>query len=469
MTISNVQANPAALSLNPHPKGHFLLGNAAEMQADTLAFFKRIVREYGDIAAFRVAIYNAVLIVHPDQVQQVMVKDAAKYHKSQIAKAAAEKFATGLFSLEGETWQKHRKLIQPAFHYRRIQSYAETMIHYTSQLMDGWGASRTIDLEEEMSRVTLNIVNKTLFDADVNDKASRVHEAMQLYGEILGTEFRAPSMLPGWVPTKRNQERKAVLETLHKIILDIINERRASQEDRGDLLSMLLLSKYDDGTPMPDDELRDEVLTLFLGGHETSSAVLTWALILLAQNPMVEAALVNELQRVLNGRMPTLEDLPKLEYTEMVIKETMRLYPPGWILGRMPTEDTEIGGKRIKKGTVVFISAYLTHRDPRWWEDADSFIPERFSGDYESTLPKYAYFPFGGGPRVCIGVTFAMMETRLALAALVQRYKFELAPDARTDVEPQATLRPKYRVKMRVTERDYPADGDTHRLNSIEQ
>ncbi len=437
------------------PRGHFLLGSMSDFQRDPLNFFQMLADEYGDVARFHLGPYRALLISHPDHIQQVLVKDAKKYHKSQVIKLAMGKFiSNGLVSSDGTFWQKQRQLIQPAFHYNRIQSYATHMVSAAERLMSEWGSSQEVEIEEAMMKVALNIVNKTLFDANVTDaSAHQVHEAMRIFQDIVGNEVKSPSMLPGWIPTAHSRSRLKALGMLDDIILNIINERRRSGEDRGDLLSMLLLSRYEDGSPMPDQQVRDEALTLFVAGHETTGTALTWTLYLLSQHPEIEHRLHNELDTVLGNHSPTLEDLSRLPFTEMVIKESMRLYPPAWMTSRMATEDTTIGDYAVKKGTMVFVSPYVTHHDPRWWDSPDEFNPERFAADWEDTVPRYAYFPFGGGPRVCIGNTFAMMEARLVMATLIRAFQFELVPNHPIEFSPLATLRSKHGLKMIVTAR----------------
>lgn len=447
-------ATTSTLKPGAGPKGHFLLGSMSDFQNDSVGFFQRLAANYGDIARFRLGPFTAYLLIHPEHVQQVLVKDAAKFHKSQVIKLALGKFVSnGLVSTDGDFWAKQRKLVQPAFHYKRIESYAQTMVTCTENLMCAWGSGTQIDAEAAMMQVALNIVNKTLFNADVSGSADQIQWAMDRFQEIVGREVKSPSFLPTWLPTARNHQLKEALSLLDGVIFKIINERRTSGEDNGDLLSMLLLARDEDGNPMPDQQVRDEALTLFMAGHETTGSALAWALYSLATNPAIEAKLLDELSTVLEGRAPTLADLPRLPYTEMVVKETLRLYPPAWQTSRMATEDLEIGGVKIKKGTMVFVSPYMMHRDPRWWNDAETFRPERFAAGAEEKLPRYAYFPFGGGPRVCLGNTFALMESRLILATLLPNYRFTLMPGTHIAPVAKATLRCANGMPMEVSRR----------------
>jgi cytochrome P450 len=431
------------------------MGSAPEFQKEPLEFLGGLTAEYGDIAGFRFGPFPACYVNHPDFIHQVLVADASKFQKSRIFKKIIAKYlGNGLVNNDGESWRQQRKLITPAFHYSRIQSYAETMVDYTARMMNDWAACEIHDIDLDMTRLTLNIVSKTLFDANVDDSASRVHSAMKSFQEIVGREVKSPSLLPDWLPTKSNRERKAIIATLDEVVMGIINERRVTEEDRGDLLSMLLMARYEDGGGMSDKQVRDEVMTLFLAGHETTATTLMWTLYALSEHPEVEARLMEELDRVLEGRAPTVQDLGQLEYTEMVIKESMRMYPPAWQTSREALEDVTIGGYTVAKGTMVILSPYTTHHDARWWDEPEAFRPERFAKGQEDRVPRYAYWPFGGGPRVCIGVTFSMMEARLVLATMLQQYQFSLKPGFPVEVMPQATLKSKFGLEMYATARE---------------
>jgi cytochrome P450 len=429
------------------PRGHFLVGNSPEFLKDSLSFIEQIAHDYGDVVKFNIGPFTTYLLNHPDYIHQVLVTDAKKFQKSFMFKLILSKYiGNSVVNSDGDFWKKQRKLMQPAFHHNRIQSYAQTMVDYTVQLMENWRDE--VDIDVEMMNVTLRIASKTLFDTDIAESGD-VQEAMNLFQEMVGKAVKSPPILPDWIPTQDNRNRKRINQMLDDVVLKIIGERRQQgNEDRGDLLSMLMQATYDDGSHMGDKQLRDEVLTLFLAGHETTAIALSWAIYLLATHPEAEQKLMDELDIVLAGRLPEMRDLPRLTYTDMVIQEAMRLYPPAWQTQREALEDVEIGGYTIKKGSTVMVSPYLAHRDARWWENPDKFIPERFTPENMKDQHKYAYFPFGGGPRICIGNQFAMMEAVLVLATIMQRCEFSLVPGQDIQPAPLATLRSTNGIKM---------------------
>jgi cytochrome P450 len=441
--------------LPPSPKGHWLLGNLADYQKDSLGYDRHVARTLGDVVHIRWVNRHAYLISHPDAVRQVLVDDAAKFNKAPIYKDLLAYFlGNGLLTSDGEFWRRQRKLAQPAFHHKRIQAYATTMVDHTERLLRGWEPDETRELDHDMMRLTLSIVAKTLFDADIEKSANQVGEALTVLLEVTNRRIQSPiQVIPEWLPTAGNRQRREAVRALDAIVMGMINERRASGQDRGDLLSMLMLARDDDGHGMTDQQLRDEAVTLVLAGHETTANALTWTWYLLSQHPEVEARLHAELDQVLGGRAPTAEDLRRLPYTDMVIKESMRLYPPIPSFARQANEDMEIGGYTVPKGLIISISPNVIHHDPRWYPEPDAFRPERFSKENEKLLPKYAYLPFSSGPRVCIGNSFASMEAVLILATMAQRYRLRLVPGH--PVVPQATLtlRPKFGMKMVVEAR----------------
>src|SRR5229473_112109 len=314
-----------------------------------LEYFTNIAREYGDIAGLRILNFKSIFINHPDLIEEVLVTNARKYIKGRVLRANRHVFGEGLLTSEGDFWLRQRRLAQPAFHRARIASYAATMVEYTRRMLDDWRGGEERDAHQEMMRLTLQIVGKTLFDADVERDAQEVGKSLELLLEI-GANFRRTIFVPHWLPTATNLRVKKEIAQIEKILYRIIGERRASGGDAGDLLSMLLSAQDEDGSRMTDRQLRDEAITLFLAGHETTALALSWTWWLLAQNPRVEAKLHAELDALLGGRTPTLEDLPKLPYTDHVITESMRLYPPAWGKARLAIEDAEIGGYTIRKG-----------------------------------------------------------------------------------------------------------------------
>jgi cytochrome P450 len=361
-----------------------------------------------------------------------------------------------LLTSEGEFWKRQRKLSQPAFHAKRIQAYGETMVSYTQAMLDTWTEDQVRNVNNDMMRLTLSIVVKSLFNTEIGEEANRIGEALTTVLDATTDGMRSLFfMLPEWAPLPRNIRNKRGVRQLDTIISRIIDERRGSSEDKGDLLSMLLLAEDEDGNRMTDKQLRDEVVTLVLAGHETTANALTWSWFLLSQHPEVEAKLHEEVDRVLGGRAPTLEDLRKLEYTNMIFKEALRMYPPIPAYGRETIVPVELGGYTLPAGSIINISPHVFHMDSRWWEKPEEFRPERFSKENEKQIPKYAYLPFGGGPRICIGNSFAEMEAVLLLATIAQQYRLRLDPaDQEVVPEPTLTLRPRHNLTMRLERRE---------------
>lgn len=402
-------------------------------------------KQYGDIVYWNFWPNQAFIVNHPDMLHEVLVTKADSFHKAPFYKLMLSRFlGNGILVSDGDFWRRQRKLAQPAFHHKRIESYAVNTVDFSLKLMQDWHDGQQINALDEMMKLTLAVVAKSLFDADVTGRSEIVGrnlDELQQTSTEQSQSFLA-MLIPQWMPTSMNRRQKAATKALDEIIMGFIRERRASGEDKGDLLSMLLAAQDDDGNGMSDKEARDEAITLFLAGYETTSNAMAWTWMLLSQNPEVEARLHEELDTVLAGRAPTFADLPRLKYTEWVIKEALRLYPPAHGFGRQSIEDVEVGGFTIPKGSIVFIYPYIIHRDARWFPDPDAFKPERWANDFEKQIPKYAYIPFGGGPRICIGNQFALMEARLILATLAQRYRVRVHAEQPITPEPLITLRP---------------------------
>jgi cytochrome P450 len=417
-----------------------------------LEYFTMVARRYGDVAGLRVLNFKTIFINHPDLIEEVLVTNARKYSKGRVLRANRHVFGEGLLTSEGDFWLRQRRLAQPAFHRSRIASYAATMVAYTERLLKSWQSGQQRDAHQEMMRLTLQIVGKTLFDADVERDAQEVGKSLEQLLEI-GANFRRTIFVPHWLPTPANLRMKREVAQIEKILYRIIAERRASGRDAGDLLSMLLEAQDEDGSKMTDRQLRDETITLFLAGHETTASTLSWTWWLLAQNPAVEKKLHAELDAVLGDRVPALDDLSNLVYTGHVITEALRLYPAAWGMARLVVEDHEIAGYPVTKGMGVAMAQWVVHRDPRWYDAPEEFRPERWQGDLIKRLPKFAYFPFGGGPRQCIGNTFALMEATLILATIARKFRLRLA--AGHPVVPLAsiTLRPRHGVRVTLESR----------------
>ncbi|MCA1992973.1 MAG: cytochrome P450 [Coleofasciculus sp. S288] len=328
------------------------------------------------------------------------------------------------------------------------------MIACTNRMLSRWQTGEVRDVHEDMMRLTLEIVAKTLFDTDIADKSEEVGGYLALGIKFYDQWFRnlALTLLPESAPIPHHLRSRRVIQRLDAIVYDIIRRRKDSGEEKGDLLSMMLEAKYEDGTPISDQQVRDEVMTLFIAGHDTTALALTWTWYLLSQHPEVEAKLVEELQTVLEGREPTFADLPRLRYTDMVVREALRLYPPVWGMARVANTDCEIGGYPIESGNIIILSQWVMHRDSRYFDSPDTFNPNRWADGLAQRLPTYAYFPFGGGPRVCIGKSFAQMEAVLLLATITQKFHLSLVPGQDLTPWPAFTLRPKHGIKMVLNE-----------------
>lgn len=443
------------LDAPPGPKGHLLGNNLREYAQDPLGFLSGSARVYGDVATLRFMGQTFYLLSRPDLIDYVLVENNRNFTKTRLLRRNRRLLGEGLLTSEGGFWRRQRRLAQPAFHRKRVAAYGEVMVALAERSLEGWRDGETIDVHEEMMRLTLEIVAKCLFDADVGAEARDVGSAMKVALEDFAAQRRLVR-IPKSIPTPHNVRFERAARRLDEVVRTIIEERRKSgEEDRGDLLSMLMLAEDECGERMTDKQLRDEVMTLFLAGHETTANALSWTLWLLSLNPEVEAKLATELGRVLGGRDPTVADLPRLPYVERVIKESMRLYPPAWVMGRESVGECEVGGYRMPAGTTALMSQWVVHRDPRYHDDPERFDPDRWTAEYEEGLPRFAYFPFGGGPRQCIGAGFAMTEARLILATAAQRYRMELAPGQRVEPYASVTLRPKNGIWMALAERSH--------------
>jgi cytochrome P450 len=430
----------------PGPYTGFKGWSLSALNQSPLEMFTELAR-YGDIVGIRVVNFRNIFVNHPDLIEDVLVTHPRRYVKGRVLRANRHVFGEGLLTSEGEFWLRQRRLAQPAFHRAQIASYAETMVHYTQRLLESWRGGEERDVHQEMMRLTLQIVGKTLFDADVAGDARDVGKSLELLLE-LGANFRRTLFIPHWVPTPTNLRIKREIRFIERILYRIIGERRASGRDTGDLLSMLLHAQDEDGSRMTDKQLRDETITLFLAGHETTASTLSWTWWLLAQNPTVEAKLHTELDEVLGGRAASLDDLPRLPYTGNVITESLRLYPPAWGLARVAIEDHELGGYPVRKGMGVAMAQWVVHRDTRWYDTPEEFRPERWENDFIKRIPRFAYFPFGGGPRQCIGNSFAVMEATLLLATIAQKFRLHLVPNHPVVPLASITLRPRHGVRM---------------------
>jgi cytochrome P450 len=439
-----------AAAIPQGPRGGRVLGNMREFNSDSLGFVERCAREFGDVVPTRFLYVPALFLFHPDHVEYVLATGSKNFIKAASLRSPFfhRLVGKGLVTSEGEFWRRQRRLAQPAFHRDRVEAYARTMVAYAERMLEHWRDGQTLDAHEEMMMLTQAVVAQTLFSADVSGDSREIGEALSNLVRPFASQATLKWILDNRLPTPAHLRFNRDVRKIDRFVYRLIEERRASREDTGDLLSMLLAAHDEDGSGMTDQQLRDELMTIFLAGHETTALALTWAWYLLAQNPEAEAKLAAELDEVLGGRAPTVEDLPRLRYTDWVVKESMRLYPPAWAVGRECVRECEVGGFRVKQGMQVFGFQWVNQRDARWFTDPTAFRPERWGEESISRLPKYAYFPFGGGPRLCIGNYFATMEAVLILATIARRFRLRLVPGHTVEVLPALSLRPKHGLKM---------------------
>lgn len=464
----------------PGPDGRPLIGNTYKYVRDPFSFITRCAREYGDVTYYEVAGRPFYQFDHPTDIEHVLVTNNTNYVKGELfQRILGPVTGQGLLNNEGEFWRRQRHLIQPAFHPDRITRYAEVMVEYTERLCAEWTEGETVDVHSEMMGLTFEIIAKTLFDADTRAAESQVGNALEVVMDH--AESLQGMVIPPTVPTPANRRYRSAIETLEEVVSGIVAERRSAgsrmssddveerrRADGGeDVVSMLVAARQSDGheehaatvvdgiegesgtggrTAMTDEQLRDEVMTLLLAGHETTALALSFAFYLLGKHPECEATLVAELDRVLDGRPPTVADLDDLSYTEKVLTESMRLFPPVYGIVREPVEEDVIGGYRVPAGTTIAINQWTVHRDSRWYTDPLAFRPDRWTSGFRESLPRLAYFPFSAGPRRCIGDRFALLEARLVLATVLREWHLELGT-ATLDLAATITTRPKHAIE----------------------
>jgi len=443
-----------AARVPPGPRGNRVLGSIGDIYRDRLRFVLDTARIYGDVAQYRVAHMRMYQVNHPEGVGRLLHDNHRNYSKDVPTFGTLRLFlGNGLFTSDGDFWRRQRRLAQPAFHRRRVAAFGELMTEATEEMLERWQARGTpgqpLDVATEFMRLTMEVVTRALFSTSVEHDIDKIGNAITTLLDDVTFRFTFPFYPPLRVPTPRNRRFLAARATLDGIVYRIIAERRRRPGEHEDLLALLMESRDEQtGEGMSDRQLRDEVVTLFLAGHETTANALTWASYLLSTHVAVARRLRDEVDQALQGRVPTASDLPSLAYTRMVIDETLRLYPPAWITNRRAIEEDTVCGYRIPADATVSISPYVTQRDPRLWENPEGFDPDRFAPERSAGRAHYAYFPFGGGPRQCIGKGFALMESTLVLALLAQRYELHLMPGRRVETEAVATLRPRYGMWM---------------------
>jgi cytochrome P450 len=435
------------------PAGRRITGNLHDFASAPLEFLAGVARDFGPVAALRFGRTRAFLLNDPSLIEQVMVTRRLDFIKSRPLRAQRRVFGNGLLTNEGDSWRRQRRLAQPAFHRDRIALYGDVIVQQTSALVDSMHAGDTEEIHSRFKALTVAIVSTALFGAEVAHRAAALGDALEATMNRYASRRGFARFAPDWFPLPINRTYLTAVSEIEKTVLEIIARRRAEPANRADLLSVLMEARYEDGSAMSDTQLRDEAVTLFLGGIDTPALALTWCWYLLSQNPEATEMLAREVDSVLDGRPATFADLPRLCVTEMAVKEAMRLYPPAWLLSRDATKDTRIGEWDIPAGASVLMSPYLMHRNRSYFRDADTFEPERWRDGQLDSLPRFAYFPFGGGPRVCIGASFAMMEMVLCLATIASRLRFTLAETANVVASPSMTLRPLHGVHIVVEPR----------------
>ena len=438
----------------PGPRGELLLGSLSAARKDPISLFHHSAQQYGEVVRFRFGPRIGHLLVNPGHIKHVLQDNAANYGKQTPGFEKIRRvLGDGLLTSEGDFWRRQRRIAQPAFHHKRIAGFAAVMARCAQDLAADWTrpvrAGQTLDVLREMMALTLRIVALTLLSTDTASSANDIGTALTNILHTANDRMTRLIDLPPRIPTRENRAFNRDLAVLDRVVLGLIAERRRTGEHREDLLSMLMETRDEEtGASMNDRQLRDELMTIFLAGHETTANALTWTMMLLSKSPAEDRLVRAELQRELGGRAPVFEDLPKLPRTRSVVEESMRLYPPAWMVARSATKADEIGGYQIPAGSIVFTSPFVCHRSPLRFPNPEGFDPERFASGQVEALPRFSYFPFGGGPRICIGNAFALVEAQLVVATLLQKTRLELVAGHDCTPEPSITLRPKHGMKM---------------------
>jgi cytochrome P450 len=446
-TAENLAPVPAPRVRHPYP-----MGALRYLREEPLQFLTDLARNHGDAVSFRVGPYKTMLFAHPDAIKHVLVTRSTNYDKQTPGyDLLGGLLGKGLLTSEGEFWKRQRRIAQPAFHRRRIAAFAETMVTFTEQMLERWADAaalgRTIDLASEMNTLTLRIVAKTLLGTEMGPLAEEVGDAVTAVNVFVNKA--TTDLFARVLPSAEHLRAREAVRTLDRIVFDLIADRRRRRDSPDDLLTMLLEARDEEtGEGMSDRQLRDEVLTMFLAGHETTANTLAWTFYLLSTHPGITRRLCAELEAVIPGRSPSIEDLPRMTHLGRVVKESMRLFPPVWALERRTREADTITGYRVPANTLVILSPWVTHRHPRFWPNPEGFDPDRFTTEAEAARPRHAYFPFSTGPRQCIGNAFAMMESQLILATILPRFRPWLVPGHPVVPEPLITLRPRHGLQM---------------------
>lgn len=438
----------------PGPPARALVGNLPEFGADVLGFLTRCAREYGDVVSMRLGTRRAYLLNHPEHLEYVFVKEHRNFVKhTWFWRHVPAIFGEGLLTSEGDFWLRQRRLAQPAFHRERVAAYGKVMVTYAEQMLETWREGQIRDAHADMMGLTLKIVATVLFDADVDEDVAEVGEAFDAATKEIAVRFRRPFRIPDGIPIPGNIRYRRAVRQLDRLVYRIIRQHHGKTLGGNDLLSMLLLARDEQGRGMSEKQIRDEAITLLLAGHETTALTLSWTWYLLSRHPAVEAKLVEEIERVIGSRSPTAADQADLRYTEAVVQEALRLYPPAYVIGREAVTDCVIGGYPVPARTTLFMSPWVLQRDSRYFERPEEFIPDRWIDGLEQRLPKFVYHPFGGGPRLCIGKSFAMMESVLLLATIARHFQLSWLETHPVTPFPTITLRPQGGVWVKLSRR----------------
>lgn len=437
----------------PGPDGLPVLGSALTFLDDPFTAFETWTDQYGDLVAITVAGNDFYVVTHPDYVEEVLVTKQASFEKGHFQNEyLGAIIGDGLLLSEGDYWRDQRSRVQQAFTHERLTEYADTMTAYVRETSQPWADGQTVVLDEAMRHLSLRIMAQTLFGVDLADVGDTFEDTALTISERFDLSS-VSTYLPSWVPTPRQRAFRSALADLDAAIYGLIDDRRRADRHHADLLSMLLDARTDEGTPLPDETIRDEIATVLLGGHDTTALAMTYTLYLLSENPDVEQRVQTELETELKGSVPTLADAPALEELERAITEAMRIYPPAYTLFREPTEPVTVGGYEIPEGTTLALPQWVVHRDERWYDAPEQFRPDRWADDHETTRPEYAYFPFAGGPRRCVGMRYGLLESKLVLATILQAYDVSVDVDEPLSFSPALTLQPEREITARVSER----------------
>jgi len=441
----------------PGPRGYPILGVLPNLRANPIRTFLDAADRYGDLVHLKAGPYHGYLASDPADIRHVLHDNARNYHKSPLYDRLRDSLGNGLLTSEDTFWLRQRRLAQPAFHRQRLVAMADAMVDCAEETLERWDGvaarGETIDLVEEMMALTQTIIVRTMFSTDLGATAEIVNRTWPIINRRIGETFWS-TKLETRLPLPANRRFWRALGELEAVVYRIIADRRRTRRDEADLLSMFLSARDEEtGETMTDGQLRNEVMTMLLAGHETTSLALAWTYYLLSQHPEIERSVADEVERAIGGGRLSFGHLYRLAGTRRVIEESLRLYPPAWGFSRQAVADDEIGGYRVAKGSLVFLIPFVIHRRPRLWPDPERFDPDRFTPDREASRPRFAYIPFGGGPRGCIGNQFAMVEAQLILAAVARRYRIAVVPGHTIRPEPLITLRPSPGIRARLEKR----------------